>query len=136
VLSNSYSVSPSTAVTNAFTYARTNGRGGRGCPIAAATGNGDMLGVIYPARLSPAIPGFLAVGASNEWDQRKSKTSLDGESWWGSNYGPEVDVVAPGVHIYTTDIMGGAGYGGGNYVPLRRSRPPLLGGRGHRQAHR
>jgi thermitase len=117
VLSNSYGVGPSTAVTNAFQYARTNGRGGRGCPSAAATGNGDVRGVIYPARLSPSIPGFLAVGASNEWDQRKSKTSLDGENWWGSNFGPEVDVVAPGVHVYTTDIMGGAGYGGGNYVP-------------------
>ncbi len=117
VLSNSYGVGPSTAVTNAFQYARTNGRGGRGCPSAAATGNGDVPGVIYPARLSPTIPGFLAVGASNEWDQRKSKTSLDGENWWGSNFGPEVDVVAPGVHVYTTDIMGGAGYGGGNYVP-------------------
>jgi thermitase len=117
VLSNSYGVGPSTLVTNAFTYAQTNGRGGRGCPIAAATGNGDMLGVIYPARLSPTIRGFLAVGASNEWDQRKSKTSLDGETWWGSNFGPEVDVVAPGVHIYTTDITGAAGYGGGNYIP-------------------
>ena len=117
VLSNSYQVSPSTVITNAFTYARTNGRGGKGCPIAAATGNGDVLGVIYPARLSPTIPGFLAVGASNEWDQRKSKTSLDGENWWGSNFGPEVDVVAPGVHIFTTDISGGAGYGGGNYIP-------------------
>jgi thermitase len=116
VLSNSYSVAPSTVVTNAFTYAQTNGRGGRGCPIAAATGNGDIRGVIYPARLSPTIRGFLAVGASNEWDQRKSKTSLDGETWWGSNYGPEVDVVAPGVHVYTTDIMGAAGYGGGNYI--------------------
>ena len=117
VLSNSYGVGPSTAVTNAFTYAQTNGRGGRGCPIAAATGNGDVLGVIYPARLSPSIKGFLAVGASNEWDQRKSKTSLDGETWWGSNFGPEVDIVAPGVHIYTTDIMGTAGYGTGNYIP-------------------
>jgi thermitase len=117
VLSNSYGVAPSTTVTNAFTYAQTNGRGGRGCPMAAATGNGDARGVIYPARLSPSIRGFLAVGASNEWDQRKSKTSLDGENWWGSNWGPEVDVVAPGVHIYTTDIMGAAGYGGGNYVP-------------------
>jgi thermitase len=29
---------------------------------------------------------------------------------------PEIDIVAPGVHIYTTDIMGGAGYAGGNYV--------------------
>ena len=117
VLSNSYQLGPSTPVTNAFTYAQASGRGGRGCPIAAATGNQDVLGVVYPARLSPTIPGFLAVGASNEWDQRKSKTSLDGESWWGSNYGPEVDVVAPGVHIYTTDIMGAGGYGGGNYIP-------------------
>jgi len=116
VLSNSYSVGPSTVVTNAFQYAATNGRGGLGCVMAAATGNGDALGVIYPARLSPSIRGMLAVGASNEWDQRKSKTSLDGENWWGSNFGPEVDIVAPGVHIYTTDIMGGAGYAGGNYV--------------------
>ncbi len=156
VLSNSYGVGPSTLVTNAFMYAQTSGRGGRGCPIAAATGNGDMLGVIYPARLSPTIRGFLAVGASNEWDQRKSKTSLDGETWWGSNFGPEVDVVAPGVHIYTTDITGAAGYGGGNYIPafngtssatphvagrdgahpVGRPWAPLLGGRGHHQAHR
>ncbi len=117
VLSNSYSVGPSTVVTNAFRYAQTNGRGGKGCPMAAAAGNGNILGVIYPARLSPTIPGMLAVSASNEWDQRKSKTSLDGENWWGSNFGPEIDVAAPGVHIYASDIMGGAGYSGGNYVP-------------------
>lgn len=117
VLSNSYSVSPSSAVTNAFTYAATSGRGGKGCAMAAATGNQDIAGVIYPASLSPTVRGMMAVGASNEWDQRKSKTSLDGENWWGSNHGPEVDIVAPGVHIFTTDIMGGAGYAGGNYVP-------------------
>jgi len=118
VLSNSYRVGPSTVVTNAFVYAQTNGRGGRGCPIAAASGNGDLAnGVIYPARLSPSIRGFMAVGASNQWDQRKSKTSADGEHWWGSNYGPQLDIVAPGVNIYTSDITGGAGYTGGNYVP-------------------
>ena len=117
VLSNSYQVGDSSVVTNAFVYARTNGRGGRGCPIAAAAGNNDTPPVIYPARLSPTIPGFLAVSATNEWDQRKSTTSLDGETWWGSSYGPEVDVGAPGVHIYASDIMGGAGYGAGNYIP-------------------
>lgn len=117
VLSNSWGGgSPSTVITNAFQYAQTNGRGGKGCPIAAATGNEDVRGVIYPANLSPTIRGLMAVGASNQWDQRKSKTSLDGENW-GSNYGPEVDVVAPGVKIYTTDIMGNAGYSSGNYVP-------------------
>jgi subtilisin family serine protease len=117
VLSNSYGLSPSTPVTNAFQYAQTSGRAGKGCPMAAATGNNDTRGVIYPANLSPSIPGFLAVGATNEWDQRKSMTSLDGESWWGSNYGPEVDCAAPGVHIFTSDIMGAAGYGSGNYIP-------------------
>ena len=117
VLSNSYRVGPSNAVLSALRYAQTNGRGGKGSLIAAAAGNGDVRGLIYPARLSSAIPGFLAVGASNEWDQRKSKTSLDGESWWGSNWGPELDCVAPGVHVYTTDITGTAGYGSGNYVP-------------------
>ncbi|MBW4632195.1 MAG: S8 family serine peptidase [Iphinoe sp. HA4291-MV1] len=118
VLSNSWGGgAPSSAITSAFQYAQTNGRGGKGCPIAIATGNEDVRGVSYPANLSPTIPGLMAVGASNEWDQRKNRTSLDGESWWGSNYGPEVDVVAPGVHIYTTDIMGAAGYGGGNYIP-------------------
>lgn len=116
VLSNSYSVSPSTVVTNAFKYAQTHGRGGKGCPIAAAAGNGNAPPVIYPARLSPTIPGFMAVSATNEWDQRKSKTSLDGETWWGSSYGPEVDIAAPGVHIYSPDISGAAGYGSGNYI--------------------
>ncbi|MGG5752651.1 S8 family serine peptidase [Zafaria sp. Z1313] len=116
VLNNSWGSGASTVVTNAFVYAQTTGRGGRGTVIAAATGNGDVLGVGYPARLSPGIRGFMAVGASNQWDQRKSKTSLDGENWWGSNYGPEVDVVAPGVKIPTTDIMGAGGYGAGNYI--------------------
>ncbi|OUC12317.1 MAG: hypothetical protein B0A82_22835 [Alkalinema sp. CACIAM 70d] len=118
VLSNSWGGgAPSTAITSAFQYAQTNGRGGKGCAIAIATANSDLNQVAYPANLSPTIPGLLAVGASNEWDQRKSKSSLDGENWWGSNYGPEVDVVAPGVHIYTTDITGAAGYTGTNYIP-------------------
>jgi subtilisin family serine protease len=116
VLSNSYSLAPSTTVTRAFEFAQTNGRGGRGCLIAAASGNGNVRDIIFPAELSPTIPGMLAVGASNEWDQRKSTTSADGENWWGSNYGPELDVVAPGVHIFTSDMSGGAGYATGNYV--------------------
>ncbi len=116
VLSNSWGTGASTVVSTAFRYAQSHGRGGLGTPIAAATGNDDWRGVGYPARLSSSIPGFLAVGASNQWDQRKSKTSLDGENWWGSNYGPQVDVVAPGVKIPTTDIMGSGGYSSGNYV--------------------
>lgn len=117
VLSNSYQMGASSAVTNAFQFARTNGRSGLGCAMAAASGNGDVRGVIFPARLSASIPGMVAVGASNQWDQRKSRTSADGETWWGSNYGPELDLVAPGVKIPTTDISGSAGYAAGNYTP-------------------
>lgn len=112
VISNSWGGGPySTTIRNAFKYARTNGRGGKGCVVISASGNDDVQGVIYPAKYSES----LACGASNEWDQRKSKTSLDGENWWGSNYGPEQDFVAPGVHIYTTDIAGTGGYGSGDY---------------------
>jgi hypothetical protein len=114
VLSNSWGGGPaSSVIQSAFIYARTSGRGGKGCFVPCASGNDDRLGVIYPAK----YPQCFAVGASNEFDQRKSRTSADGENWWGSNYGPELQVVAPGVHIYTADMMGGGGYNTtGNYI--------------------
>ncbi len=117
VLSNSYGLAPSSIVSAAFNAARTQGRGGKGCCIAAAAGNSNTPPVLYPARLSSTIPGMMAVSATNQWDQRKSKTSLDGEWWWGSSFGPEVDIAAPGVKIYAPDITGAAGYASGNYVP-------------------
>ncbi|MBV7335318.1 S8 family serine peptidase [Chloroflexi bacterium TSY] len=112
VLSNSWGGGPySTAIRSAFQYARTHGRGGKGCVVMAATGNSNRRSVIYPAR----YPEVLACGASNEWDERKSTTSRDGEYWWGSNYGAELDFLAPGVHIYTTDNAGAGGYSTGDY---------------------
>jgi len=116
VLSNSYRLAPSSAVTSALQFAATSGRGGKGTPSAVASANDDVGTVAYPARLSSSVPGLMAVGASNEWDQRKSKASLDGEDWWGSNWGPELDILAPGVHVYTSDISGSAGYRGSNYI--------------------
>ncbi|MFQ5653256.1 MAG: S8 family serine peptidase [Planctomycetota bacterium] len=113
VLSNSWGGgAPTTAVEDAIAYARTAGRGGLGCPVLFSSGN-DNGSVIYPA----AYPSTIAVGASSPCDERKSPTSCDGETWWGSNFGPELTLVVPGVLIDTTDITGGGGYVTGDYVP-------------------
>ena len=92
VLSNSWvGGAPSNAIINALERARTLGRKGRGCVVVMAAGN-DSGPVAFPANL----PNVLAVSASNEFDQPKTKNSADGvETWWGSNFGQEVDVAAP-----------------------------------------
>ena len=114
VISNSWGGGPySATIRDELKRARVDGRGGKGCVVISATGNSDVRNVAYPAK----YPESLACGASNQWDRRKSKTSADGESRWGSNYGPEVDFVAPGVKIYTTDITGAGGYNAGSYYP-------------------
>ncbi len=101
---------PSSTITNAINNAVTNGRNLKGCIVFFSTGN-ENSSVIYPAKL----PNVIAVGASSMCDERKSPTSCDGEDGWGSNYGNELDIVAPGVKIYTTDITGWAGYDIGDY---------------------
>jgi subtilisin family serine protease len=106
VLSNSWGGGlPSDAIIRAFERARTQGRGGLGAVVAVAAGNEDVA-IGFPADL----PGMLTVGASNQWDKRKTKTSADGENWWASSHGPELDLVAPGVGIRTADIRGSRGY--------------------------
>jgi len=111
VLSNSWGGGlPSTLITNAIRNAKTVGRGGRGCVVCFAAGN-DNGAVSYPG----ILPEVITVAACNEWGERKSPTSRDGETWWGSNFGSQVDVCAPGVHIPTTDIHGPRGYTTGDY---------------------
>ncbi|MEM9411588.1 MAG: S8 family serine peptidase [Planctomycetota bacterium] len=106
VLSNSWSGGmPTDAITNAIERARTQGRNGKGAVVIFAAGNLNVP-IYYPSNL----PGILTVGASNQWDERKSPTSKDGEHFWGSNYGPCLDLLAPGVGIATTDIRGAKGY--------------------------
>ena len=117
VLSNSWGGgAPSTAITNAFKRARTQGRNGKGAVVVVAAGNANSLHD-YPGNLDDV----LTVSASNEFDEPKTPTSQDGETWWGSNFGPKIDVAAPGVHNQTTDNAGRDGYNkvpapDGNYV--------------------
>jgi subtilisin family serine protease len=73
---------PSQALQDAVDYAHA-----RGVLVVAAAGNGDT-GVLYPA----ACEHVLAVAATDSDDARASF----------SNHGPQVDVAAPGVDIYST----------------------------------
>ena len=79
----------------------------------ASAGNyksGGATNVRYPA----AYSNVIAVGATTPNDTRKELN--DGtEYWWGSCYGSQLEVMAPGVYIYTTDLTGSIGYSTGNY---------------------
>lgn len=112
VLSNSWGGgAPSDAISRAFARARTQGRGGLGSLVVIAAGN-DQIPIDFPGDL----PGYVTVGASNPADERKTRTSSDGEKWWGSNFGSTMTLLAPGVFIWTTDIAGPAGYSPGDFT--------------------
>lgn len=78
------------AIDNAFKY----GRQEKGCVIVFSSGNynedyDDTRDVSYPASCNDTI---LVVGAIDN----------HGARWVNSNYGPEIDLVAPGVEIIST----------------------------------
>lgn len=112
VLSNSWGGgAPSDAISRAFGRARTQGRNGKGAVVCIAAGN-DQTQIDFPGEL----PGYVTVGASTPADERKTRRSSDGETWWGSNFGPTMWLLAPGVFIHTADISGPRGYETGNYT--------------------
>ncbi len=119
ILSNSWGWNnPSALFDAAVTNAVTLGRGGLGCVVLFSAGNDNLTALIYPKNSNPAL---VIVGAMSPCAERKSPTSCDGESWWGSNRGVGLDVMAPGVLISTTDRQGTNGYNtsagvAGNYT--------------------
>jgi subtilisin family serine protease len=111
VLSNSWSgTNPVQVVTDAINRAKTQGRNGKGCVIVFSSGNEGHGTVSYPARLTDVI----AVGAANMFNEKTNQASRDGNFAIGSNYGAELDLVAPTL-VYTTNLEKGSGYADGPY---------------------
>jgi hypothetical protein len=89
---------------NAITYARTQGRGGKGIPVFASAGNGPCNGgcpaVVNQIKYPANYPSAIAVGASG---------SANTKMTW-SDFGDNLFIAAPGTNIITTDRTGTVGY--------------------------
>lgn len=95
----------SSTLSNAFTTARTQGRGGKGLVIFASTGNnGVSTSTQYPASYSDV----WGVGATTNTDFRASY----------SNFGTICDISAPGSSIRTIDRLGADGYNTTDYTTI------------------
>lgn len=71
----------------------------KGCLIVAGAGNDGSTRPFYPA----SYPGVISVGSSDENDL---KAEL-------SNYGTNIDIVAPGLGVWSTDGFGAYGFRSG-----------------------
>ena len=102
VISNSWSgIAQSSIIDAAISNAVSQGRSGLGSVVVWSAGNDSQSPVNYPASNSNVI----AVGAMTSSNVRASY----------SNFGSEIDVVAPGNAIYSTDLTGSSGYNAGDY---------------------
>ena len=78
--------------------------------LVFAAGNSYRDEVNYPANLSSVYP-VIAVSAIDRLGKFRIAGPLPDKSGsWGSNYGPEISVAAPGENIYTSDNTGTAGH--------------------------
>lgn len=115
VISNSWSSSVQyKVIDDAINRALTNGRGGKGCVVVFSSGNYNASSPIgsavnYPANCNPDI---LVVGASATCGDRLNGININCFGWGrsftspaGSCYGSELDIVAPGIEIPTTDNL-------------------------------
>ena len=83
----------STSLSSAINYSITNGRDGKGCILVFASGNDNSPTMRFPARYTPERR-VISVGA----------TSYNGYRTSFSNFGTNLDIVAPGFNIPTTTI--------------------------------
>jgi subtilisin family serine protease len=90
VIQLSLGVASSTAIDSAILYAKNNN-----VVVVCSSMNNNSSSVSYPASNIYVI----AVGA----------TDTDNTRAWFSNYGTDLDIVAPGVSIYSTELSNGYG---------------------------
>ena len=100
--------SPSYPITTAINLMTTYGRNGKGCVMVFSSGNQKATNESHDVRYPAKLDCVIAVGAINPNGMRKSFSSCDGEQW-ASCYGNELDIVAPGVLVPTTDLVGNNG---------------------------
>jgi len=129
VLSNSWTWGQSNSIDLGISIAANVGRNTKGCVILSSSGNSNNSVVGYPAR----NPQVIAVGASNMCDERKRThssqswlddtlncspsanadpqgVSCDRDSCWGSSFGIDQELVAPGVMVRATFENNGYGW--------------------------
>ncbi|NIA30649.1 MAG: S8 family serine peptidase [Actinobacteria bacterium] len=79
-------------------------------PVFCAAGNSNSTPVVYPAK----YPETISVGGMPPCGEVRKVPSYCGSyrwnEYWGSNYGPSLDISAPGSAIYTTDMQGTNGF--------------------------
>ena len=103
VISCSWGGPTSSMITDAIRYDAGWGRNGKGTVVVFATGNDSRNRVSFPANCHSSV---IAVGAIGQNGRRSSF----------SNYGTELDIVAPGEYIPTTDLLYGYGYDTSDYT--------------------
>jgi hypothetical protein len=96
-ISMSFYTSDTTGFKTAITAAKTSGRGGKGIPLFASSGNSGLSAF---TQIPAAYPEVMAIGSSNSTNTRSSF----------SNYGTNLFAAAPGSSVLTTDRTGGKGY--------------------------
>ena len=96
-ISMSFYTSVSGSFKTALSAAKVSGRGGKGIPLFASSGNDGASTIVK----GPAVfPEVMAIGSSNSTNTRSSF----------SNYGTNLFAAAPGSSVLTTDRTGGKGY--------------------------
>jgi subtilisin family serine protease len=88
--------------------------------LVAAAGNENFPSCGYPG----SDPNTICVGGSTQNDERKTPSAY---SAWGSNYGSQLDLMAPSEMIPTTDLLSPEGSDYRNFSETSAATPHVSG---------